>query len=180
RKLPLEGGEGVVQRIHEQPPHQVQHHDPAAARRLIDADPAARRSRRIVLRPEQPRIAVDEADSLALVPHVVAGGDDIDAGGVELRADFLGDAEAGSRVLAVDDDEIEGELAAQPRQMLEHHLAAGPPHQITTEQHPHASGLSFVAARCRYATLITARSVTSQSSRWSVGSRGTAATSWQA
>src|SRR5690606_40387368 len=51
---------------------------------LIDADPAARRSRRIVLRPEQPRIAVDEADGLALVPHVVAGGDDIDAGGVEI------------------------------------------------------------------------------------------------
>ena len=68
-------------------------------------------------------MAIDEADGLALVPDMVAGADDVDAGGVELVADLLGDAEAGGGVLAVHDDEIEPELASQARHMLNDDVA---------------------------------------------------------
>ena len=103
-----------------------------------DAVPVAGRARRKIDRPQQARIAGDVGDDLALVPDVVAGGDDVDAGGVELLADLVGDAEAMRRVLAVGDDEIEREVAAQPRHMLDDDVAPGAPDHVTAKKHPHA------------------------------------------
>ena len=57
-------------------------------------------------------IGGDVRDDLALVPDMIAGGDDVDAGGVELLADLVGDAEAVRGVLAIGDDKIEREVAA--------------------------------------------------------------------
>ena len=65
-----------------------------------------------------PRVAVDVGDELALVPDVIAGRQDVDAAIVELAAKALGQAKAAGRVLGIDDDEIEREIAAQLRHVL--------------------------------------------------------------
>src|SRR3546814_18308584 len=70
---------------------------------------------------------------LLLVPDVITRRHHVGAGGVELGADFLGDAEAAGGVLAIDHGEIERKLAAQPRQMLHHHLAARPARKSVVE-----------------------------------------------
>src|SRR5262249_49825854 len=77
------------------------------------------------------------AHRLLLVPDMVAGGDHVGAGGVELGAQLLGDAEAAGGVLAIDHDEIERQLAAQPRQLLEQRLAPRPSDDIAEKQPPH-------------------------------------------
>ena len=88
--------------------------DPAAARRIKDADAPSRRAGGVVHRPQEPGIAVDVIDDLAAVPDMIAGGDNVDPGVVELLANLGRDAEAMGRVLAVDDDEIEGQTITQP------------------------------------------------------------------
>jgi len=49
---------------------------------------------------------------------VVAGNDGVRPGGEQRLADLFGDAEAVRRVLAVDDDEVDGEVLAQLRDCL--------------------------------------------------------------
>src|SRR5690348_16086564 len=97
-----------------------------------------RRARREVDRPQQARIAGDVGNDLALVPDMIAGRDDVDAGGIELLADLVGDAEAVRGVLAVGDNEIERQVAAQPRHMRDDDIATGPPDHVTAEKQPHA------------------------------------------
>src|SRR3546814_18612746 len=70
---------------------------------------------------------------------MVSGGDDIGAGFQDLVADLRRDAEPACGVLAVDDDEVEIERAAQPGQVVAYDLAAGPADDIATDQKPHRS-----------------------------------------
>ena len=69
---------------------------------------------------------------------MVAGSDDVDAGGIELGADRVGDAEAMRRVLAIGDDKIETELAPQARHVFDHHAAAGTADDVAAKHEPHA------------------------------------------
>ena len=64
--------------------------------------------------------------------------DRVDAAVVEFAADLVGDAETGGGVLAVDDDEIEGELSPEPRRVLGDDGAAGPADDVAAQQNPHA------------------------------------------
>ena len=61
---------------------------------------------------------------------MVAEGDHIDAGGEELVADFLGDAEAVGRVLAIGDDEIGRQVGADFVQPVQKRGAPGAPHHV--------------------------------------------------
>src|SRR3546814_8716712 len=70
-----------------------------------------------LVRAQQARLAGDVGHHLALVPAMVAAGDDVGPGFEKLAADLVGDTEAGGRVLAVHDDEVEAEALAQPREM---------------------------------------------------------------
>ncbi len=75
----------------------------------------------------------------APVPDVIAGGDDIDFGGVQFGADGFGDAEAMRGVLAIDDREIEPQLAPQPRHRGGDRLARATADDVTADQQPHRS-----------------------------------------
>ena len=118
--------------------------------RLDQRHAAPRRAGRIVERTDQPRRALDEHQRLALVPRMIAAGDDVGAGVDHLVVDRLGDAEAAGRVLAVDDDAIELPVALEARQALGHGRAArtAPPHRRRTED-----AFSFRADRSRRAPL---------------------------
>ena len=76
--------------------------------------PTARRTGRVVDRPNEPGGALDEHQGLALIPRVVAKSHGIGAGIDEFAIDGLGDAESAGGVFAVDDDEIELPVADQP------------------------------------------------------------------
>ena len=114
----LEPGERIVERVHEQPAHQIDDEGAAPIVERVQPPAGAGRGRRKIRRAQDARVAVDIGDQLALVPDMVAGGQDIDAAIVELAADPLGQAKAARRVLGVDDDEIEREIAAQFRDVL--------------------------------------------------------------
>ena len=77
-------GEGIVEGIHEQAAHDIHHHDALAVARLEQPDAAAGRAGGKILRAQQSGMAVDELGRVLLVPDMIAGRDDIDAGAVEL------------------------------------------------------------------------------------------------
>ena len=115
RKLALDRGERIVERIHEDAAHGVDDEHARAVLGLDHGGAAARRAGRIVDRPDQPRRALDEDQRLLLVPGMIAERDGVGAGVDQLAIDRLGDAEAAGGVLAVDDDEIELPVADRGR-----------------------------------------------------------------
>src|SRR5260370_733320 len=74
--------------------------DLLSARGLDAVGPPPGRAGRKVDRPQQPLVLRDVRNDLALVPHVVSGGDAVDARVVQLGADLGGDAEARRRIFA--------------------------------------------------------------------------------
>ena len=136
-ELPVGGGEGIVEGVHEDAADQVDDQDAAARMGLDQAGAAARRAGRIVGRAEQLGLALDEDERLALVPGVVAEGDRVGAGGEDLVADRLRDAEAAGGVLAVDDDAVEPPALAQGGQALGYGAAAGPADDVAEEEEAH-------------------------------------------
>ena len=107
------GREGIVEGVHEEAAHHVDDQDAAARMGLDQVGAAPGRAGRIVRRPQQPGLALDEDERLALVPGMVAERDRVGAGGEDLVADRLRDAEAAGGVLAVDDDAVEAPALAQ-------------------------------------------------------------------
>ena len=107
RQLAFDRGERVVERVHENPAHGVDHQRALAVLGVDQRGAAAGRALRIIERSNEARRALDEDQRLALIPRVIAERDGIGAGVDELVVDRLGDAEAAGRVLAIDDDEIE-------------------------------------------------------------------------
>ena len=105
-----------------------------AVRALDHRRAAARRAGRVVGRPDEPGLALDEDERLALVEGVVAKRHRIDADGAEILEDGFGEAEAAGGVLAVDDDEIEPPAGAQNRNLLEDGGAARPADDVADEE----------------------------------------------
>ncbi len=134
-----DAGERIVERVHEQPRHDVDDQDvsPACRREHGNARPRGRPG--IIVRAQNSFLGVEVRDDLALVEDVVAGGDRVRPGIEELVADLGRDAEAAGGVLAVDDDEVERELVAQPGEMLRHHRSARPANHVTANQNTHRS-----------------------------------------
>src|SRR3546814_221046 len=137
RQLRGDAGEGVVEVLHEQRAHDIQHQHLLAAPGLEHAAAAPGRAGRKVVRAQQARLAGDVGHHLALVPAMVAAGDDVGPGFEKLAADLVGDTEAGGRVLAVHDDEVEAEALAQPREMRRNSIAARPADHIPAELNSH-------------------------------------------
>ena len=100
----------------------------------ITARAPPRRASGIVGWPDQPRLALDEHERLALVEGVIAERHRIDADGEEFLENRFGEAEAAGGVLAVDDDEIEPPAGAQNGNLLEEGGAARPPDDVADEQ----------------------------------------------
>src|SRR5690606_36175360 len=126
--------------------HDVGNQDFAAAARRVERGPSSGCPLGKVERTQQARIAVYRADELALVPDMIAGGDAVDTRRIEFMAQLLGNAIAARRVLAVDDDEVQGELAPQLRYVCHYRLAARAAHHVAAEQNAHRA-LSIPASR---------------------------------
>ena len=148
--------------------------DALAARGADLGDAAARRARRQIERADDPRLAVDVADQLALVPDMVAHGEDVGTGVEELGGDRGRQPVAAGGVLGVDDDRIQRQRrpAAWAARPGARHGRSGRPRRRRTG--------------CAWAQLSVAAmdrqpaSVTTRSSGTSVASAGTRSTSWPA
>ena len=110
--LALDGIERTVERIHEDTAKRVHDEKPRARRRLGQHRAAAGRAGGIVHRTDEARLALDMDERLAPVPGMIAKRDDVRTGLEKIVADSSGDTETASRVLAVDDGEIELEFTA--------------------------------------------------------------------
>ena len=71
-ELALDGGEGIVERIHEHAAHDVDHQHARAVLGVDQRGAAAGRAGREVDRAQQLRRALDEHQRLALVPGMIA------------------------------------------------------------------------------------------------------------
>ena len=133
----LDGGERIVERVHEDAAHDIHHQHALALGRLIQPGAAPRRARRIIERPQHMRRPLDEHQGLALVEGVVAERDAIDPGVEEFLRDGLGDAETAGGVLAIGDDEIERQIPPQDGDMFGDGGAAGAADDVADEQKTH-------------------------------------------
>ena len=82
---------------------------------------------------------VHVVDDLALIPDVVAGGDDIDAEFEQFFGDLRRDAEAAGGVLTVGDGEVNRVLLLQFGQPFMHDGAARTPEDVTDEENAQGS-----------------------------------------
>ena len=112
----FDGGERIVERVHENAAHHIDDKEPRALRVLDDCRAPSRRARREIDRADQARLALDEHQRLALIEGVIAERHRVDADGEEFLQHGLGEPEAARGVLAVDDDEIERPAGAQKRE----------------------------------------------------------------
>jgi len=88
---------------------------------------------RVVGRPHDPLLAVEELVRLAMAVGVVAERDRIGADLEQLARRLLGDAHAAGRVLAVDDDEVGPVALAQAGQQRGQRSPAQPAHHVADE-----------------------------------------------
>ena len=134
----LDRGERIVERVHEDAAHGVDHQRALAVLGVDQSGAAAGRAFGIIDRADQARRALDEHQRLALVPGVIAERDGVGAGIDQFVVDRFGDAEAAGGVLAVDDDEIELPFGDQAGQPLDDDCAPGAADHVADEENAHA------------------------------------------
>ena len=128
------GDERALERVEREHPEQVDHRDA-----VVDGEPAARRARRHVRRPQHAIGAGEVRREALLPPGPVAERDHVGAGGEELLGDLRGDAAPGGGVLPVDDAEVGPELLAQAGQQLVDRPAPGRAEDVGDEEDPQAA-----------------------------------------
>jgi hypothetical protein len=135
----LDGRERVVEgALHEDLAQHLRHEHLAPAGGGEDAGARPGRGLGVVERAQHARLGLDELEHVGLVEGVVAQRDHIGAR-VEQRAGMGGrQPRARGRVLAVDYDEVEPPVGAQPGQALGHGGAARPPDDVAEEEKSHA------------------------------------------
>src|SRR5262249_3648646 len=138
-------GKWIVKRIHEDTAHGINDKRALAVLCVNQRGTPARSSIGIVERPDQPRRPLNEHQSLALIPGVIAQSDRICAGIDELVVDNLGDTEAPSGVLAIYYDQIQLPLLDKAGQPFDHDRASGTTDNVADKKYAHAiSGLAVI------------------------------------
>ena len=101
---------------------------------------------------------------------MIAGGQHIDTAIIELAAQPLGQPITAGRVLGIDDDKIEGEVAAQFRDVSFDRIAPRPPHHIAAKQDIHNRRTEFppseLALRAEPPRPSACNSLVARRSRW--------------
>ena len=114
-ELMVDGVEGAIEIAHEHAAHGVHHEHVGAVRGLVKTGTPARRPFGKVEGSQHAVVALDEDKRLALIPNVVAGGDDVGARIEKVDEDRFGNAKPAGRVLAIDHDEMRAVPLAQAR-----------------------------------------------------------------
>ena len=104
-----------VELVHEDAAHGVDDRDLVAGIGVVDEPAAPGSLVGVVDRAQDGPIGVEVVVDLALVPDVVAAGDDVDAAAEQLLGQAGGQPRAGRHVLAVGDDEVDVVLVRAAR-----------------------------------------------------------------
>ena len=170
-QLAVGGGERIVERIHENAAHGIDHQHARAVLGLDHRRATARRAGGIIDRPDQFWRPLDENQRLLLVPGMIAERDRIGTSLDQLAIDRLRDAETAGRVLAIDHDQIELPFLDEPGQALNDHSPPAAADDVADEENAH----THLPRKS-----ITSRSVSTRSRRSSRGVVGIFGTSWAA
>ncbi len=135
----VEGAERRVELVHEDTAHGIDDRDLVTIGQVVDEPATAGRIGRVVDRAQDRDIGVEMGIDLALVPDVVAAGDDVDAAGQQLVRERRREAHPGCDVLAVGDDEVEVELVPEVRQRMADRDAPGLADDVA--DHPDAQAI---------------------------------------
>ena len=127
----LDGSEGIIELLHEDAAHDIDHQHLLAAFTLKQTGTFAGRAGGIIYRTQKPVITLDIAQRFALIPDMIAGGDDVHARIIKFFANLSGDAEAPGGVFAIDDHEVELQFFTQARQARNNGFAPRPAHNVT-------------------------------------------------
>ena len=98
---------------------------------------AARGGGRIVRRPDDPALGLQDREDLAPAIDVVAHRDAVDAGGDQFVVDFRRQARAAGGVLGVGHDQVEVLLGAQAAHGLRADVPAGLADDVADEEDAH-------------------------------------------
>ncbi len=80
---------------------------------------------------------LEVVDDFALVPDVVAGGDYVDVEFEQFFRECRSDPEAGRGIFAVGDDQIDGAIAHNLRQLFLDDVPSGPSENVANEENTH-------------------------------------------
>src|SRR6266478_498236 len=138
-KLALNRGERIVERIHEDAAHRIDHKRPRAVLGLDQRDAATGCAGGIIDRAQQPRRPFDENERLLLIPGMVAAGDHVGTGVDEVLIDRFGNAEAAGGVFAVKRNEIELPLPYERAEAFEQNSAPAASHDVADKENAHLS-----------------------------------------
>ena len=128
------------------------HRDPRGS--LFDTPTPAGIPGRIVGRPQQRRVGVEEGDALLLVPHVVAGGPHLDREHLQLSEDFGSDAESAGDVFDVGDDKVDPFPIHHRLELGEHRSPPRRAHDVADEQESNHRAYSTARVSRMTVTLI--------------------------
>ncbi len=147
-QLALAGDERIVEfGMHEDAAHDVGDEHARAVLRDEEIGAAAGRADRIVGRPQELVVPAGEGHGLLLVPDVIARRHHVGAGIDRLEKNLFRDAETAGGVLPVDDDEIQLEVADEPRQALPDGRPPGLAHHVAQKEKTHRPALRNLLER---------------------------------
>ena len=130
-------GEGVLDRDHVGAALEVQDGDVGPVRGDVGAPATTRHALGpVVVRSQDPLVAVEGRQDLLLVPDVIARGDDIHARPVERLGGGRGEAHPSGQVLAVGGDEVHAVEIPQAGELPLDGLAARPADHVADHQDP--------------------------------------------
>src|SRR5207237_2483210 len=147
-------GERIIERLHENAPHDIHDADRFAGTRAPEITAASWNAGGRLVRPQQLRLARNVIQHFFLVPDVIAGRHRIDAVAENRFRDVAGDTEPRRRILDVGNDEVERLTLDQRGHRAARDFAPGFAEDVADEEDAHATreqGCGFpcrVAPRC--------------------------------
>ena len=138
RDFVVDGAERAIELGHEDAAHRIDDEHICAIFRAQQRRAFARRARRKIERADQPVMPVDVDECLFLIESVIAERYAIGTRINQIVEDRFGDAETTSRVLTVDDHEIEPVLGNQFRQRFADSGPPGAADDIAKKQQSHS------------------------------------------
>jgi hypothetical protein len=128
--------------LHEDLSQHLGHQHLAPLRRREDAVPAARRALGEVDGPDHPGLGLDELEHVLLVEGMIAQGHHVGARLEDELRVIARQPRPVRGILAVDHDEIEPPVPAQPGKGLCHGGAPGAAHDVSEEEYAHGPGMN--------------------------------------
>ena len=140
----IDRGKRIIQRIHKQARHGIDHQNPRASGRIDNRRATTRRCGRIINRAKQSLLPLNKDQRLALIKSVVAQGHNIGARIEQIIADHFRDAETACGIFTVDHNAIKRPPPPEAREGVKYGVAAGSTDNIAKKEQAHEKNSSQI------------------------------------